>query len=65
VLHGGETWVSTTVLNVAEPGVFGWETRQQELAALRRRGRNGQFVGDDPTTPGIDEAWLSGESPVA
>jgi hypothetical protein len=25
VIHSGEIWVSTTVLNVWEPGVFGWD----------------------------------------
>lgn len=24
----------------------------------------GRFVGDDPATPGTDEAWLSGETPA-
>jgi len=37
------------------------KSRQQELAALRRR-KAGKFVGDDPATE-ENEAWLSGEAP--
>lgn len=75
VTHEGETWKNTTPLNVWKPGVFGWEqegtgfsqvgkalSRQQELAALRVRGANGEFVADDPATE-ENEAWLSGEAP--
>jgi hypothetical protein len=32
------------------------KSRMQELASLRRRDA-GKFVGDDPSTPGVNEAW--------
>jgi hypothetical protein len=28
---------------------------------VRARDGDGQFVADDPTTPGVDEAWEGGE----
>jgi hypothetical protein len=37
-------------------------SRAEELAVLRARD-GGQFVVDDPTTPDVNEAWLSGEAP--
>lgn len=33
------------------------KSRMRELASLRNRDEEGRFVGDDPSTPGVNEAW--------
>lgn len=38
------------------------KSRQQELAALRRR-EGGRFAADDPNTGDTNEAWISGKAP--
>jgi len=43
---------------------LGKPSRLQQLAALRARDEEGRFLGDVPGTE-ENEAWLSGESPVA
>jgi hypothetical protein len=39
-----------------------WEDVAPEPAAemVRARNKDGTFVGDDPTTPEVDEAWVDG-----
>lgn len=37
------------------------EPTDKRRRRVRARDGDGQFVADDPTTPGVDEAWEGGE----
>ena len=38
-------------------------TETKENAAERARNADGTLIGDDPTTPDVNEAWKGGKSP--
>ena len=48
-----DTWREDTV----------WESKEEEEEPERARDEKGQYVGDDDSTPDVNEAWTGGKAP--
>ena len=44
--------------------IFGTEIKEAvKVKPKRARGKKGRYLADDPTTKGINEAWVGGKAP--
>jgi hypothetical protein len=64
-----ESW-QEDLMNVFVKNGWAMEIKDDELSEVevaepvRARNERGQLVGDDPSTPDVNEAWEGGKAPV-
>ena len=52
--------VVSSVIRKEEPEVV---VKKQPVAPKRARTKKGRYVGDDTSTPDVNEAWVGGQAP--
>lgn len=62
VLEKGEDGIWKSVFG-PDPDLVDAEAKLNDLSGVRARNEKGQLVGDDPSTPNINEAYVSGKAP--
>jgi hypothetical protein len=62
VLEQGEDGVWKSVFG-PDPDLVDAQTKVNDLNGVRARNDKGQLVGDDPSTPNVNEAYASGKAP--
>ena len=62
VLEKGEDGIWKSVFG-PDPDLVDAEAKLNDLSGVRARNDKGQLVGVDPSTPNINEAYVSGKAP--
>tara|TARA_R100001463_G_scaffold136080_3_gene200609 strand:+ start:68 stop:373 length:306 start_codon:yes stop_codon:yes gene_type:complete len=62
VLEQGEDGVWKSVFG-PDPDLVDAQAKINDLNGVRARNDKGQLVGDDPSTPNVNEAYASGKAP--
>ena len=62
VLEQGEDGIWKSVFG-PDPDLVDAQAKVDDLNGVRARNDKGQLVGDDPSTPNINEAYKSGKAP--
>tara|TARA_R100001460_G_scaffold9557_2_gene22899 strand:+ start:213 stop:518 length:306 start_codon:yes stop_codon:yes gene_type:complete len=62
VLEQGEDGVWKSVFG-PDPDLVDAQAKIDDLNGVRARNDKGQLVGDDPSTPNVNEAYASGKAP--
>ena len=62
VLEQGEDGIWKSVFG-PDPDLIDAQAKVDDLNGVRARNDKGQLVGDDPSTPNINEAYKSGKAP--
>tara|TARA_Y100001972_G_scaffold88342_1_gene108086 strand:+ start:101 stop:403 length:303 start_codon:yes stop_codon:yes gene_type:complete len=62
VLEQGEDSIWKSVFG-PDPDLVDAQAKIDDLNGVRARNDKGQLVGDDPSTPNINEAYVSGKAP--
>ena len=62
VLEQGEDGVWKSVFG-PDPDLVDAQAKIDDLNGVRARNDKGQLVGDDPSTPNVNEAYVSGKAP--
>ena len=62
VLEQGEDGIWKSVFG-PDPDLVDAQAKVDDLNGVRARNDKGQLVGDDPSTPDVNEAYKSGKAP--
>ena len=62
VLEQGEDGIWKSVFG-PDPDLVDAQAKIDDLNGVRARNDKGQLVGDDPSTPNVNEAYVSGKAP--
>lgn len=62
VLEQGEDGIWKSVFG-PDPDLVDAQAKVDDLSGVRARNDKGQLVGDDPSTPDVNEAYKSGKAP--
>lgn len=62
VLEQGEDGIWKSVFG-PDPDLIDAQAKVDDLNGVRARNDKGQLVGDDPSTPNVNEAYKSGKAP--
>ena len=62
VLEQGEDGIWKSVFG-PDPDLVDAQAKVDDLNGVRARNDKGQLVGDDPSTPNVNEAYKSGKAP--
>ena len=62
VLEQGEDGIWKSVFG-PDPDLVDAQAKVNDLNGVRARNDKGQLVGDDPSTPDVNEAYASGKAP--
>ena len=63
VLEQGEDGIWKSVFG-PDPDLVDAQAKVDDLNGVRARNDKGQLIGDDPSTPDVNEAWEGGKAPA-